>query len=455
MAISAETRAPSKPGSSARRLGVIMDSFEGSDHITQRKVVPAKHIALVDGKNEPAVEGLPDGWLKECRPRKNRYGSRAKSDTFYIDPINGYEFHSLKDVHRYLESGDISKCIRSPNKRKIGDLRTKEDQSHHTGKLSDHTQLDTADEYNRYDLPEGTNALGYALLNPESGENTENTALSKPDNISSIQIEAGQVEATENKSIQSGSIEYTPGEAKSVTRKGTDVKEKPKGKRYKTKPAKGIAIPLRSSPRLAALKIRQEANNATRDGHIGTQTDTINEPEPKQVEKPRRKTNSSVIPERKDGEPTRSCAEALPSLPNQIQGASFPHSSGDAGCQNAPAEAPVLRQQAGAGQGETSDGLPGSALTSLFQHVWSDPCLVFAFRTLLGDIPVLDDARAYRSSAYDGNRDYYLPPQNMNKNAAANWSALAYDGNRNHAQVDHVMTRPSDTFYSSGWFPPQ
>lgn len=324
-----------------------------------------------------------------------------------------------------------------------------------TGKLSDHTQLDTADESNRYDLPEGTNALGYALLNPESGENAENTALSKPDNISSIQIEAGQVEATEDKSIQSGSIEYTPGEAKSVTRKGTDVKEKPKGKRYKTKPAKGIAIPLRSSPRLVALKISQEANNATRDGHIGTQTDTINEPEPKQVQKPRRKTNSSVIPERKDGEPTRSCAEALPSLPNQIQGASFPHSSGDAGCQNAPAEAPVLRQQAGAGQGETSDGLPGSALTSLFQHVWSDPCLVFAFRTLLGDIPVLDDVRAYRSSAYDGNRDHYLPPQNMNKNAAANWSALAYDGNRNHAQVDHVMPRTSDTFYSSGWFPPQ
>lgn len=27
--------------------GVIMDSFEGSDHITERKVVPAKHIALV------------------------------------------------------------------------------------------------------------------------------------------------------------------------------------------------------------------------------------------------------------------------------------------------------------------------------------------------------------------------------------------------------------------------
>jgi hypothetical protein len=80
---------------------------------------------------------------------------------------------------------------------------------------------------------------------------------------------------------------------------------------------------------------------------------------------------------------------------------------------------------------------------------------VFAFRTLLGDIPVLDDARAYQSSAYDGNTDYYLPPQSMNKNTAANWSASAYDGNRNHAQVNNVMPRSSDKFCGSGWFPPQ
>nr|AGT16604.1 hypothetical protein SHCRBa_016_K03_R_160 [Saccharum hybrid cultivar R570] len=431
-----------------------MDSCEGSDdYITQSKIVPAKSAALVDGKNEPAGEGLPDGWLKEYRPRKNQYGSRVKGDTFYIDPVNGYKFHSLKDVHFYLESGDISQCFRLPNKRKIGDLHTEGDQSHHTGKLSDHTPLDTADKSNRYDLLKGTNALGHALLNPKSGENAENVTLCKPDDINSIQREADQVEASEGKSIQSGFIEETPGEAKFVTRKGANVEEKPKEKKYKTKPVKGIAVPLRSSPRLAALKISQEANNTPRDGHGGTQADITNEPQPKQIQKPRRKTNSSVLPERKDGESTRSSAKNLPSVPNQTQGASFPHSSGDAGCQNAPAEAPVLRQQTG--QGETSDTLSGSALPSLFQHVWSDPCLVFAFRTLLGDIPVLDDARAYQSSAYDGNTDYYLPPQSMNKNTAANWSASAYDGNRNHAQVNNVMPRSSDKFCGSGWFPPQ
>jgi hypothetical protein len=35
---------------------------------------------------------------------------------FYIDPISGYEFRSLKDVHRYLETGDIDQCAMKPKK---------------------------------------------------------------------------------------------------------------------------------------------------------------------------------------------------------------------------------------------------------------------------------------------------------------------------------------------------
>ncbi|KAJ1272738.1 hypothetical protein BS78_06G225700 [Paspalum vaginatum] len=408
---------------------------------------------MVDGKIEPAGEGLPDGWLKECRPRRNRYGSRMKGDMYYIDPINGYKFSSLKDVHRYLESGDISQCVKLPIKRKNEDLHTAGDQSHHTGKPSHHTELDTADESNQYNLPEGTKAL----LNPESGENTENIPFSKPDSIKHIQREADRLEASEGKSIQSVSIENPPGEVESVTRNGANVKQKPKEKRHRAKPVKGIATPLRSSPRLAALKINQEANNAPKDEPINTQADITNQSQPKQVQKQSRKANSSGPPEMKDGESSMSYSEKFednhPSVPNQMKGASFPYSSGDAGCQKASAEAPVLRQQAG--QGEAYDGMPGSALSSLFQHVWSDPCLVFAFRTLLSDIPVLDDNLAHRSSAYDGNRNYFLPPPSLNKGAAPNWSSSAYDGNRNHTQVDHVMPRSSDKFYGSHWFPPQ
>ncbi|KAK8449612.1 hypothetical protein SEVIR_7G246500v4 [Setaria viridis] len=353
---------------------------------------------------------------------------------FYIDPVNGYEFRSLKDVYRYLESGDISQCVTLPNKRKIEDLHTAGDQSDHTGKPSDHTQPDTDVESNEYHIPRGTNTLR------------------------NVQREAVRVEASESESIQSGLIEHTPGKAESVTRTGANAEQRPKEKKRKTKPVKGIATPLRSSPRLAALKISQEANNsAPRDELISTNSDITNQSQPKQAQKPRRKSNSSVLPERKDESSSEKFEDKYPSVPNQVQGASVPNSSGDAACQNAPAGAPVLPQQIG--QGGTSDNnMPGSALSSLFRHVWSDPCLVFAFRTLMGDIPVLNDTLAYRSSAYDGNRSYFLPPQNLNKGAAPNWSSSAYDGNRNHTQVDHVslsVPRPSDKFYGSGWFPPQ
>jgi len=354
----------------------------------------------------------------------------------YIDPIDGYEFRSLKDVYRYLESGDISQCVTLPNKRKIEDLHTAGDQSDHTGKPSDHAQPDTAVESNQYDIPRGTNTLR------------------------NVQRETVRVEAAESKSIQSGSIEHTPGKAESVTRAGTNVEQKTKEKKRKTKPVKGIATPLRSSPRLAALKISQEANNNTPRDEPSTHSDITNQSQKKQVQKPGRKANSSVLSEMKDGTPTASSSEKFedkyPSVSNQVQGASVPYSSGDVGCHNAPAETPVLLQQVG--QGETSDNMSGSALSTLFRHVWSDPCLVFAFRTLMGDIPVHNDTLAYRSSADDGNRNYFIPPQNLNKGATTNWSSSAYDGNRNQMQVNHVglsMPRPSDKFCGSGWFPPQ
>ncbi|XP_062184553.1 uncharacterized protein LOC133888363 isoform X2 [Phragmites australis] len=431
-----------------------MDSCEGSHPITRSEIVSATSAAIVDGKNEPAGEGLPDGWLKECRPRKNRYGSRIKGDTFYIDPTNEYEFLSLKDVYRYLESGDISQCVMLPNKRKTVDLHTAGDQSHHTGRPPDYTQLDTTDESNQYGRPTvgGTKPLKDALLNPESGQNAENTPSSNSVGINLIQGEADRVEASEGKSIQSGSIEHARWGAESIAIKGANVEQKPKEKKHKTKADKRISTPLRSSPRLAALKISQEANNMPKDGHISTQTDITNHSQPKQIQKPRRKANSSVFPEKKYGAPTASSSEKFEdsdhSVPNQIQGASVPCSSENVVCQNAPAEAPVLPQQVGLG--ETADYMHGSSLSSLFQHVWSDPCLEFAFRTLTGDIPVLDDTIAVAN--------YFLPPQNMNKGATPNCSSSAYDGTRNHAQVDHVslpMPRSTDKLYGSNWFPPQ
>jgi hypothetical protein len=91
-----------------------------------------------------------------------------------------------------------------------------------TGKPSDHTQPDTDVESNEYRIPRGRNTLR------------------------KVQSEAVRLEASESESIQSGSIEHTPGKADSVTRIGANAEEKrPKEKKRKTKPVEGIATPLR------------------------------------------------------------------------------------------------------------------------------------------------------------------------------------------------------------------
>jgi hypothetical protein len=91
----------------------------------------------------------------------------------------------------------------------------------------------------------------------------------------------------------------------------------------------------------------------------------------------------------------------------------------------------------------------GLVVPSLFGNAWSDPCLEFAFKTLTGDIPVLDDTAAVA--------DYYPQQQDLNKGTTPNCSASALDNSRTHTQVDVnlPLPRPSDKLYNGSWFPPQ
>uniref|UniRef100_A0A0A9D9V5 Uncharacterized protein n=1 Tax=Arundo donax TaxID=35708 RepID=A0A0A9D9V5_ARUDO len=135
-------------------------------------------------------------------------------------------------------------------------------------------------------------------------------------------------------------------------------------------------------------------------------------------------------------------------VPIQIDGApvaSFPE---NVKFQNAAAAEPVIPTQA-ALPGTASDQ-SGSAFPSLFGNAWSDPCIEFAFKTLTGDIPVLDDTSAVT--------DYFPQQQDLNKGTTPpNCSATAFDNARNHTQVDVnlPLPMPSDNFYNGSWFPPQ
>ncbi|KAM3365801.1 hypothetical protein ACQJBY_015446 [Aegilops geniculata] len=63
-----------------------------------------------------------------ARPRRRRFHLCAGVDhnlplcNMYItNPVSDYEFCSLKDVQRYIESGDTSKCNVRPKKRTAQD----------------------------------------------------------------------------------------------------------------------------------------------------------------------------------------------------------------------------------------------------------------------------------------------------------------------------------------------
>ncbi|CAH9086337.1 unnamed protein product [Cuscuta europaea] len=61
------------------------------------------------------VDGLPPGWVKDVKTRVHAHGIRR--DPLYIDPVSGYVFFSKKDVMRYVETGDMGKCLMRPKKR--------------------------------------------------------------------------------------------------------------------------------------------------------------------------------------------------------------------------------------------------------------------------------------------------------------------------------------------------
>lgn len=397
----------------------------GSFSLTGYRVLHCPHGIMVDTKREPAGEELPDGWLIEYRPRKTRPGSRVRRDKFYIDPTNSYEFRSLREVHHYLESQDTNDSVVTPNKRKNEDRRISGEKSQHAGRPSGNRQMDTAHE------------------------NSENMPSSEPKRVSK-----GRLAELKLKMARENDQRL---KHESAAREEANVDPKPKGKKQKTEPVKQIAAPVRSSPRLTALKKDQEENNVPSDALVGAQTDIADQVQPteqikkmEQVKNRKSKAISSPVIQNKDGAHATSTSgnaeDKYPSAPEQILGASAACSLTDVGRQDA--HAPPQQN----GLVGTADAMPGYSLSSLFRSIWSDPCLEFAFRTLTGDIPV-----PYNNLAV---ANYFLPPQDSNKGTAPpNCSPSTYDGARkNHGQVDLVrqpMPRPSDRLYSSGWFPPQ
>ncbi|XP_052303565.1 methyl-CpG-binding domain-containing protein 13 isoform X5 [Populus trichocarpa] len=72
-------------------------------------------------------EGLPLGWTKEIKVTKK--GGRIRRDPFYTDPVSGCVFRSMKEAHRYIESGVVGRLAFKRNRKDNYVVELKDDKT--------------------------------------------------------------------------------------------------------------------------------------------------------------------------------------------------------------------------------------------------------------------------------------------------------------------------------------
>ncbi|KAD6453534.1 hypothetical protein R6Q59_015377 [Mikania micrantha] len=90
---------------------------------TRKKRESVRMSSDYDVISRTPAEGLPTGWMKEIRVRK--HGIAKKKDPYYLDPLSEYVFFSKKDALRYLDSGDVRKCVMKPIIRDVNNYDTR------------------------------------------------------------------------------------------------------------------------------------------------------------------------------------------------------------------------------------------------------------------------------------------------------------------------------------------
>ncbi|XP_073000953.1 uncharacterized protein [Typha latifolia] len=500
---------------------------------------------------ESSLNGLPHGWIKEVRCRKTKYD--IKRDPFYIDPESGYEFRSLKDVFRYINTGDICKCLTRPRKRRIDGIHTVEKESHpltaesklksqgtaakrclfseetpapqvnmmkEVGNVPEGSPLQPLDQSstqcaNQRDLICRTSSISQLLREGKSKDLQINSELNstcdgvqvlrqtfetgkhniselvpkgllghtgrkstvsfngtrpltrsqymklggvdknlpETSNQNPLKKEMMQSQLEDSKPIQLENQNFLSPEG-NISPEGNDLSDetpeslnkeeqsppKNRGRRHKSgsgkaksvkvkaeleleskdklqpnkherghqprprknKAVKTITMPLRASRRLAALR----ADHATNTGVVESND--------------ARRAFSAQFP---------ACGGSSLSIYQQkeipvinLEVSEELESKEPCGEQSIPEKQVKL--------GDLATGKPVSSLSSLFGDSWPDPCIEFAFKTLTGDIPVLDDTTAME--------DYFHQHLGSSKSAGLNCSASAFNNCKTFSHSEHV-----------------
>ncbi|XP_011651144.1 methyl-CpG-binding domain-containing protein 13 isoform X2 [Cucumis sativus] len=72
------------------------------------------------------AKDLPTGWIGEIRETKT--ANRIRRDSSYIDPVNGNALRSIRDVHRYLTSGKVSRLTHKSRNQRDNNIEFQHDE---------------------------------------------------------------------------------------------------------------------------------------------------------------------------------------------------------------------------------------------------------------------------------------------------------------------------------------
>lgn len=394
-----------------------------------------------------ASEGLPPGWIKELKVRKK--GRKIRKDPYYIDPVSGQTFRSLKQVSRFLETREPGRFESKPDDKCPDTLELEEPSSLFPAEADKQISLDCdasckevnsnqklklgAEHMAHSSCVEGSmsscEGLGDAVAEnaaeekidkvvsdpaieehrekDDDGEVVSNTVSGghqEKEDIGKVILATAsgehQEEDDDGKVISataSGEHQEKEDDGKVVSKTvngenqdkpSLDGVEKHDQKTFQRKRKKGMNMPSRASKRLAGIKADTSLKLQTNDQ---TQLTSVRQQEGTQAatsDNPLNFTNTSKhVASTVTGITINKKVETGNlTIKRKQHLVTSPQTEGEKKPSPAEPAKTVLASCDVDKKGET-------ALESSLSDLWTDPCIEFAIKTLTGTIPVINEKK--------------------------------------------------------------
>ncbi|XP_028756402.1 methyl-CpG-binding domain-containing protein 13 [Neltuma alba] len=231
----------------------------------------SKNVVIEKG----VAEGLPEGWIKKTRVTKK--SSTVRRDSYYIDPVSGYVFQSIKDAVRYLESGEIGRNAFKPKDKGGRDIELKDDIFSSAG-VARKPKLSVGRVTRRTVMSQGTNLdrIVNDQQTPKTACTGEPMPLSEhsscamgieltglvPSQAECSDEKEGKVSFAESNSIPSCADGVVPEKQLPESLQTKHATEKVQKGQVKSKRKKEINLPRRASNVLLEFRRRNAAKNS-------------------------------------------------------------------------------------------------------------------------------------------------------------------------------------------------